>query len=382
MMKTKRLVIYSENMHDYYLLSILKLYSELDIYNEIIILTFKEKIKRINDELTELVNQKKVAFKYNYFKSYKLKKVSRFMDSPVRFLFNVPVRLVNFIILAFFGLKYFNKNDFVITELQDSKNSYLIDLILKDNPKSNIKNFITLHNIDRFIIKDSKLNKLSKKFNYHIVLSNNLKENLKKYSNKKILIAPAALPTKRIVELRAKKMDLLKTKKVKFTVTGSIDDKRKDYKKIIDYFSKIENTLYELVLLGQVKSKWVVEYAHEKNVNIRFFNSFVADDVFEDEVLTSHFLLSFINNDRYFKVKISGSMYDSLRYAIPLISNNQTFNSENIQNIIVKSSDALLKIIAEIKNDNYSKKYGVKSLKLSKNLIMSNYLNNFKKEVF
>ena len=194
--------------------------------------------------------------------------------------------------------------EFVMLELYNEKLKLLMSL---NFPFKNMHSILTVHNIhnyfevDEILLKLYNLNKVRKyqkkfvqNFDKIVVLVDRMKDFLKVNYDIDAYTIPYKLTKLSYIEKRNNFLnDKTLTSKVKFVVPGNVDSKRKNYYSIIDSFSKYNKNKYELVFLGKVIEEKIIEYAKTKKINIKSFKSFIPKNLFNDEIISSHFVIGF-----------------------------------------------------------------------------------------
>lgn len=195
------------------------------------------------------------------------------------------------------------------------------------------KNILTLHNVNfwfnhsNWFLSDSyKKNKhkiaLKKEIDAYCVLSDNVKNYLIETFNPKkpVFVFPYSIfEPQRSNELS----------EVSFAIPGSIDVSRRDYELVLKCFEGLhnENLKFNLFLLGAPSYKYgksIIEKAKvlkAKGVAIEFFEKLVDQDVFDNLISKSSFILSplqpVIREEQYGKSKETGCFFDMIRYSKP-----------------------------------------------------------------
>ena len=371
-MKNK-LYIYSEDVHDYVLLSYLDLISVSSKKPEIILLTYRNKIKRIENKIKIL--EDKMSIKLKILESMGKTKTNKFCSYLQKIFAKFPKYLLNSVYLFFNLLKIKSNDKVIITEIYNKIHAILFYFIIV-KIKNNDNYILSVHNAEKFLVEGSVLNKLLIKSSSVIVFSEQVKFFLSKGYNKKIVVVPGALPSMLMVDKRTENLVYLKHKKIVFTVTGLVDQNRKNYKKIIDFFSEINSNDYKLIFLGKLITIGLKNYAKQKNVEAVFFEDYVDDNNFAEIILTSHFLLSLNSNGDYLKSKVSGITHDSLRYSVPLVSDNPTFANVNVKHILIKNHNQIRNLIFEMKDFEVYSLIAQEAMDLSRKAIPRNLVKH------
>lgn len=195
------------------------------------------------------------------------------------------------------------------------------------------KNVLTLHNVNfwfnhsNWFLSDSyKKNKhkivLKKEMDAYCVLSDNVKNYLNETykPNKPVFVFPYSI---------YEPQNNVQSNEISFAVPGSIDVSRRDYELILNCFEELhkENFKCNLYLLGAPAyeyGKSILERAkalREKGVSIVYFEKLVDQEVFDDLISKSTFVLSplqpVIREEQYGKSKETGCFFDMIRYSKP-----------------------------------------------------------------
>ena len=369
-----KLTIYSEDVHDYVLLAYTDIILESHYNKKIQLITYDGKLDRLNAISSYFFNQ-------SFFNIRKLQSMgdnpkSRFLEILKKTFIKTPRFLMNSLKLTILLLKQRKQETIIATEIYKKTHAFLlyfISLKLK-----NIQLILTIHNADKFTKKKNIFNALFTHSKRIIVLSDSVCRYLSKNTNKPISVFPAAIPSSNTINLRKSKIDKLNNSSLSFCVTGSVDQNRKDYFKIIKYFSKIRNINCKVIFLGKLVTKELKQFAIDMGVDVVFFDDYVEDNVFKSMISEAHFLFSLNSNEDYLQGKISGIMYDALRYGVPLMTDNPTFESNYIEHIsIFDFPDFNLKITKYSDRSEYNK-IAKKALNKSKEALPVNLLNNNK----
>lgn len=362
-----KIVIYTEKSHDQFLLSILEYIlntrnSEDSIYVHLII--DKPKYKRLeNVILTKYLIVKKTTL-LNRFDNFGIK----FLDGLLlRYPLNFLLVITNIIKLKF-KFRLVNPTEFYVLEYY---NSMYIRFIAKSKlySENKLNKLMAIHSIQN-IQKQNKITyKLFNMSKEYIVMTENIKMKLGKITNKPIHVIPYSVPNSKLLNERINILDKLPKNHVVVTVTGNIDKSRKNYYKIIDYFSQIPFSKYKLILLGPVVSKNIIDYAETKNINFIYFSKYVENTIFQDTILHSHYLLTFISNKNYENNKTSGIVFDAIQHGLPLISDSNYFDNIGANLIFIKNLEQLKEIIMNFQLLNYINSDGINSVNVSRRFL-------------
>jgi len=281
--------------------------------------------------------------------------------------------------------------EFVMLELYNEKLKLLMSL---NFPFKNMRSILTVHNIHNYFEIDERLlrkynlhkvRKYQKKFvqNFDkiVVLNDRMKDFLEANYSIKAYIMPFRLTKLSYIEKRDNFLnDKTSTSKVKFVVPGNVESKRKDYYSIIDSFSKYNKKKYELVFLGKVIEEKIIEYAKIKKINIKSFKSLIPENQFNDEIISSHFVIGFSSDLLpYGILKASGIEFDGPALGVPTIVNNENLISEKGVFLFSENLQATLdQVFCDFENNEYLEKYGKPAFEKMKNNTADKYLENIK----
>lgn len=355
----KKILLYSET-HDSYLETFVTLLTLMG--NKEIFIATKE--KRVDWLLETNPNL------YSNVKFIKLNENFSFKKTPIKASLN---SVKNFLKIKK-AIKNNNINNFILLDIYDKKLQYIMSLCFSFK---NLNKVLTIHSIYRYFRVDANLTKkydlpspkkfqirFLKKFNKIVVLQDNVKEALKvKYGIDSIII-PFKLTKSVYIEKRKNFLEDCNEQKIKFVVTGVVDSRRKNYYSIIDAFSVFSKESYELVFLGKVRERDIIDYAKKKNINIKYFDSYLSENEFNNEIITSHFLIGLMSNKSpYGELKTSGIVFDGAPLGVPVIINKENLVLKNGLFIVTQKLEVTLKgIINDFKTGKYYEKYGKPAL--------------------
>jgi len=269
-------------------------------------------------------------------------------------------------IYSIFDIKHLRKFDLIIYDepfsLKDISKLFFINLFIKFR--------LIVHNANTWIIPSYTLNL---KNNIYLFIANNIIKrnnkiivvgsNIKRYieyinSNISVSVIPFNLNDTTLKQIK------LKTDKIIISIPGNITFKR-DYLPLLESFDK--NGLFEIVnlqLLGSPVGEYgrkVIKYCSElaaKGANIKYYNSFVDNVTFENDIIKSDLLCAYFDvnfktfrgqHEVYGKSKETGISFLSWRYGIPALLpinynpideiKDQVIHYSNLDNlsIIIKS---------------------------------------------
>ncbi len=154
----------------------------------------------------------------------------------------------------------------------------------------------------------------------------------------------------------------------RFVIPGKIQEKRRDYIKVLDFFATdaVISQKWELLLLGKPDGKYgkkVIDYLEQINMRagsekIRFYQEYVDKNVFDREMNWATHIMAPISPKCYEKGKDSGAIYDVFLYnKIGIFDERYFYENESlISNGVLKFNDSslasLLIDIIEKNNEN------------------------------
>jgi hypothetical protein len=295
----------------------------------------------------------------------------------------------------YLGIKKAIKNNkidnFVVLEIYNEKLQFIMSF---DFSFKNLNKILTIHNIHRYFKVDANLIKkynlqspkkfqirFLRKFNKIVVLQDNLAKTLKvKYGIDSIII-PYKLTKPIYIEKRKNFLEDCNKQKIKFVVPGNVDSKRKNYYSIVDTFSVFSKESYELVFLGKVIERDIIDYAKKKNINLKYFDSYLSENEFNNEIISSHFLIGLISNELpYGELKASGVVFDGASLGVPVIINNENLVLKNGLFIVTQNLESTLKeITKDFETSTYYEKYGKPALDKMIENKAEKYISNMEK---
>lgn len=372
----KRILLYSET-HEPYLETFVTLLNLMG-NKEIFIATNEKRVDWLLETNPNL---------YSNVKFIKLNENLSFKKTPVKASLN---SIKNYLKIK----KAIKKNkidNFVVLEIYDKKLQILMSF---DFSFKNLNKVLTIHNIHRYFKIDENLTRkynlqspkkfqirFLRKFNKIVVLQDNMVKTLKlKYGVDSIII-PGKLTKSVYIEKRKKFLENFNKQKIKFVVPGGVESKRKNYYSIIDTFSVFSKESYELVFLGKVIEKDIIDYAKKKNINLKYFDSYLSENEFNNEIITSHFLIGLMSNEMpYGELKASGVIFDGASLGVPVIINNENLVLKNGLFIVTQNLESTLKeIIDEFETSKYYEKYGKPALDKMIENTAEKYISNMEK---
>jgi hypothetical protein len=323
----KGIVIYSEDSHDIFLISIL----EALISHEIEILTIHSKNKQ--SRISKYFNRSPYSpysskstissIPLSFLSSYPMsinKRINKLLIHFRRihkiFLFTssflfLPVKLKSLkseINWSFVCLENYSQ----LSDLYISRLTSLLNSSLKSR-------FLVVHNTDEEKVINLHYLNFYDKF---LVISNKITQTLPSemiYSARRI---PFAIPSKETI--RAREAFLRNNRGInpifKLVVIGEVSSDRRDYISILNFAKTIVNPL-SLTLLGRITDHSIIEHADDIGLKLITFDQYVDQDSYDSLMSTFDYILyKSSNNNKYNKTKASGLLYDSMRYGVPVIS--------------------------------------------------------------
>jgi len=193
-----------------------------------------------------------------------------------------------------------------------------------------------------------------------------------------------------------------KDEKIRFVITGQIEEHRRDYDTIIDAFEKIlekYNDKIEFILLGYPVGKYGKKIIRrckdlkEKKYNVTFFESFVPEKEYNDSMKKVDFIILPIKikskgmgiiPEYYGITKGNAGIFDGIQYAKPMIVPEEFNIVKELKSstLSYKNSEDLEKTLSDlIENKNNIKKLKQKSFENSKNFSLNVLQGYFEKEI-
>lgn len=114
--------------------------------------------------------------------------------------------------------------------------------------------------------------------------------------------------------------------KVKFVVTGKISDYRRDYDELLDAFEKLWSSgrsEISLTLLGWPQGSYGeriigrCRLLKQRGFNIRFFEHYIPEEIFMDEIADADVLINPIKPDTYIHGMFMSGLVEAIRHAKP-----------------------------------------------------------------
>lgn len=190
--------------------------------------------------------------------------------------------------------------------------------------------------------------------------------------------------------------------KIRFVITGQIEEHRRDYDTIIDAFEKIfpkYNDKIELILLGYpvgIYGAKIIKRCKdlkEKNYNVKCFESFVPEEEYNDLMKKVDFIILPIKikskgmgiiPEYYGITKGNAGIFEGIQYAKPMIIPEEFNIVKELKSstLSYKNSKYLEKILSDImENKNIVKKLKQNAFENSKNFSLNVLQGYFEKEI-
>lgn len=318
----RQVIIYTDNLHNIFTSTIIS----LNHYRNIKTILIHPKSK--DNYLNNIINSYKIIEK-KLIQQFKVNK-----SNPLYYVLypiNIIISLCNSVQL-FYELTVNDFSEFIIL---DSSNRYLwTSLLIKYPKKARLKTTLTIHNVDHHInFNNANYKKYQSqlffKSNQFIVLTNGIKQLLKKHTFENIYEIPLSFSREDDIKNRTKIKNSLLKYPVQFVVPGNVTELRKPYKLILEVFSGFPSDLYVLVFLGKIEDKKIIDYANSLSINLKWFERQVSDSCFDEYMLTSHFSIGFTSKKlSYGILKASGVSFDGPKYGVPTLINNKHLETE------------------------------------------------------
>lgn len=186
-----------------------------------------------------------------------------------------------------------------------------------------------------------------------MVLSESIKKELGYLTDKKIFVYPDLLPSTDIIFKRKNYLSTNYPKVMKISIVGTVDSELRDYYGLINQLARLDFD-YELAFLGKSKDLEIVNFAKQKIKRFRYYDSFVSHEDMALEMIDTSYIITGITNDVYQSNRISGNMYDSVRFGVPLISNMRNFSLKYNHNIVLDNISMIYSYLKNsFKNDSW-----------------------------
>jgi len=171
-----------------------------------------------------------------------------------------------------------------------------------------------IHNATHFMTK-----KVLPRYDAILVHTQTLKDYVLKYGYKKnIFVLPFSI--------YEGNRDIKKTKKIKFIVTGSIAEHRRDYDSLLKAFEKIWTSGYKnvcLTILGRPIGEYgerIINWCRpmkEHGFDIQFYNEYISEEIYKDEIASANVIINPIKLGNYSYGGFTAGLVEAIRYAKP-----------------------------------------------------------------
>lgn len=374
-------LIFTENVHDTYTLTVLKLL--LLRGDELTIMTPRMKLDRLRKANAELISE--VAF-FPLLDHILIRK--RFIARIFSFI-NGRRNLGRF--KAVLSAKEIDEVFFLESYNSSFNNGFCR---IRDRFK-NVRCRLTIHNINQYVsdykrfstdFKDFRLRKPKKSnvrfFEYmdnYVVVADALVASLRRFTGKCAQVIPFSLTDQNdICERKSFLHGHCMSGPIRFVVPGVVSEKRKPYKMIIDAFSKLLGYNFELVFLGPLYEESICAYAQERAVTIRTFNDYISMQKFSKIISEAHFLIGYVNEQLpYGLFKASGVEFDGAKHGVPVIVKNKKIVTSNGEFVVAENLFETLKnLIGEYNSGLWKTKYGLSAFDKMENNTAEAFLMN------
>lgn len=368
--KTTKYIIYSHNLHDNILISLVNILTtncNIKDFTLIVILP-RKKLKRVIDQIDMIDrdSDKKLEF---------VKTLTLIPHNG-----KLTYKLINFLMLILNLIKtlrsFYRADSIIFSDYGYDKNDRLLIYIL-GFLQSNVKIYFLLHDLIFFEIHKLQKNEIKRNPIGYLVLSENLNIDLSKLTIKKVFTFPYAVPNEGFIR---KRKEFLKNSTVsgllKIAIIGAVDNDRCEYYQIIETLNSFPFS-YRLCFLGKIIDFDILEFSKKNVKNLRFFEHYLSNEELEKELIDTHYLINWTNNDMFYRRKISGSMYDAVKYGIPIITNNQNFSIKYNHALIFYEFIEIIEYLKNFSHESYVKFDGFKAIKNSMKMDLNNICIDF-----
>lgn len=319
------LIIYSEDSHDVFLLSILDSIKSTEL--KILVLLPNKKKHRLLKAIDADSKLKRFILSNVTFIGLKFLDPTS-SNSNYDFISKIFKR-INKIVLFFYSymsssnqIKNFtnirNCNFISLENYSPLSNIYLKRVLSKNN-ETLISKLLVIHNTN---------NQMLTKHNFHLnftnylVVSNALIATLPPQIRSKTQRIPFSAPSEATVKQRLRYLSITESKEKIYSlvIVGEVSNSRRDYFSLLSFISRIKNPI-TLTLLGKVTDSSIIEYCHSLNIKPIFFDESIDQKYFDTLMSNFDFILYRSSKKmKYSSSKSSGVIFDSMRYGIPIIS--------------------------------------------------------------
>jgi hypothetical protein len=375
-MKTKNtigLIIYTEDSHDIFLISILSAIKSQDV----VVFCFlpRQKKKRLFDYIKSDIPlyswvMSNVSFVDLYFLSSNDIAKNKYLDyllinirrayKFLKFSFSY-IGIITFLMKKKPDLKW----NFVALENYSKLSEKYISSLINRLEKHLNQIGIVIHNTDSPIqTKD-----LISKFNKCYVLSSDLTNYVPVIFTENISVLPFSTPTEYTIYKRLTSVSNNDKNEsvINLVVTGEVSNNRRDYNTILHFLKRIKEP-FNITFLGKVTEKSILANAKTLGINLISFERYINQQEF-DSIMASADLIIYKSSvkKKYTKIKASGVIFDSMRYGVPIISleilENEFKYSPSIHYIDLEKSDQIRHI--QLSNYLVDREKSVQNMNLS-----------------
>lgn len=321
----KTLMIYSEDSHDVFLLSILDSIKSTSL-KVVVLLSNRKKYRLLNYIDTD-----------SKLKGFVLSNVTfiglRFLDptssdSNYEFIPKFFKRIRKLVAFFFSNMNSSNQIrkfasirscNFVSLENYSPLSNIYIKRVLNKNKELFVNKLLVIHNTN---------NQMLTKHNFHLnftnylVVSNTIIATLPTQIRSKTQRIPFSTPSEATIQQKLRYLSKTEStdKIYSLVIVGEVSNSRRDYFSLLYFISRIKNPI-TLTLLGKVTDPSIIEYSHSLDIKPLFFNMNIDQKKFDTLMSGFDFILYKSSNImKYSSYKASGVIFDSMRYGIPIIS--------------------------------------------------------------
>ena len=174
-----------------------------------------------------------------------------------------------------------------------------------------------------------------------------------------------------------------------FSISGSVDESRRQYESIFEAFQSVNNTeRYRLVLLGITKDRSVIDKGVKMlGDHLMYFEDFLPEAEYNSWLKRSHFLIAGLSGRQpYGVLKASGVEFDGPALGIPVLA-EETMLQNSSKGYYVRYTNAdhlsklLSKIIHSVNSGNYFEEYLRISLDKASYFLQENWVDSLKEFV-
>ncbi len=384
--KLKNIGILEIHYHIKYLYSTIRILKTKK--TNVTIFTTKEIFERLKTYMDDLSNFEFIIKKDDESLSIFIRKIEKICNEKIDLLFINTIQTNTLDVMRYASFK--PKSKIIATV-------HVTNHWLKAKYGFNYKNILrTIDiNISLFIIRKNLL----KKFNAINVGYPPIKDHVEKNTTyqKPVFKIPF-----NFYEGTFKKKLIKDGEKIKFVISGLIEDFRRDYDYALDVFEKIfekYNEKIELFILGQPVGKYGKKIINrckklkDKKYNIYFFEKFIPEKKYNEIMMSCDILLSPLKvlkiadtgiKEIYGKTEGSGIPFEGIQYVKPVIIPKDFQMITEMEKSVIQyesKKDLEEKIIGLIKNRDILRKLQNEAEKSSQNFSLSKLNEYFETEI-